>query len=120
MDTMTNTTSDATSLGQDNVQALMKSGQIWMTGCQSIGQAVSTATQSQLAQMMSGWTAMTGAKSFAEVLVMQKAMIHNSIESAIASTGKITGATMAVVQESMAPVTACMTVATAPFGIKAL
>ena len=108
MDAMTNTSSDVTSFGQDNVQASMRSGQIWMAGCQTIGQSVAAATHSHFAQVMSSCTAMSEAKTFVEALEMQKALMPTSIENAVASTGKITGANL--VQESRAPVTACLTV----------
>ena len=86
MDAMTTMSGDATSFGQDIVQALTKSGQIWIAGCQTIEQAVAAATRSQIVHLMASWTAVSGARSFA--------------------------------QDSMAPVTACLTGAVGSFGCR--
>ena len=119
MDIMMKTSGDITSFGQDNVQALMRSGQIWMDGCQSIGQSVATSTQAHVETIMSSWKAMSGVKSLKEALDMQKSLMHSSVENFVHNTGTITGAAMALVEESMAPITACMTTAAEKLSIRA-
>ena len=119
MDMTTTTGSDVTSIGLDNAQAFLKSGQIWTSGCHAIGQSVATATQAHVEHVMAGWTAMSGVKSFKEAMEMQSSLMRASVENAVASSGKITGATLTLVEESVAPLTACMTLAAEKFAISA-
>ena len=115
----TKTNSEMISFSQDNSQAFMRSSQIWTSGCQAIGQTVVTAAQAQFEQMMSGWKAMSGAKSFKQAVEMQSNLVRSSVEHALASTGKITGATMTLVEETVAPLTTAMTIAAEKFTIRA-
>ena len=100
-----------TSFGQEHSTAFMRAGQIWMTGCQAIGRTVAANSQAHLEQMMSGWKAMSGVKSFEDAVNMQQSLVRTSVESIVATTGTIAGATINLMEESMAPITASMSVA---------
>ncbi len=117
VDTMMKTGSNMASFGQDHSSALMRAGQIWMSGCQAIGQTVAANSQAHVEQMMSGLKAMSGARSLKDAMEMQKALMRSSVESMLASTSTITGATMTLVEESMAPITATMSITAERFTI---
>ncbi len=120
MDMMMKTSGEMTLLGQNNADAFMKFSQLWTTGCQAIGQGVAAATEAHFELLMSGWNAMSGAKSFKEIMEMQASLMRASLENAAATTGKIGGAAMALVEESMAPLTASLTTAAEKFMIDSI
>ena len=110
------TAEDLMAFGQANIEAFMKSGQIWAAGFQDLGQHMATSAQAQLDQTMATWRAMAGVKSVKEALEMQTGLARATVEAAVSGTGKLTDASMKLSEQAFAPITARMSVAAEKFG----
>lgn len=66
IENLTAATQKMTAFSQGNVEALMKSGQVWAAGCQEISKTIAAVAQAQLDHTMSTWTALVGVKSLKE------------------------------------------------------
>ena len=97
--------------GQGNVEAVMQSHKIWTAGFQNISEIMTAAAQAHFDHTIATIKAMSVAKSIKEATDLQMAATRVSIERALASTGKLTDASMALVEQGFAPITAQMTMA---------
>jgi phasin family protein len=112
---LTKTTAEITSFGQGNVEAIMKSGQVWAAGCQAISKTMAATAQAHLDQTMSTWKALVSVRSLKEAMDLRASLPHASFETAFAETGKLTDASMKLVEQTMAPITERVTLAVAKF-----
>jgi phasin family protein len=112
---LTKTIEQITSFGQGNVEAIMKSGQIWVAGSQAISKTMATTAQAHLDQTMSTWKALINVKSLREAMDMRASLTHAPFETAFAEAGKLTDASMKLVEETMAPITERITLAAEKF-----
>ena len=103
------------SFSQGNVEALMKCGQIWATGMQDLSKSFAATAQAQLDQTVSTWKALAGVKSIKEAMDLQTSLARSSVEAAVAETGKLTDASMKLAEQTMAPITARVTLAVEKF-----
>lgn len=104
------------SFGQGNVEAIVKSSQIWVAGVQDLSKHVAATAQAQLDQTVSAWKALAAAKSLKEALDLQTGLARTSLEKAVAETGKLTDASLKLAEQAMAPITARVTLAVEKFG----
>jgi hypothetical protein len=104
LDSLTKTTEQITSFSQGNVEAIMKSGQIWAAGCQAISKTMATTAQAHLDQTMSVWKALISVKSLKEAMDLRASLPHTSFETAFSETGKVTDATMKLAKQTMTPI----------------
>lgn len=116
MDKAMKTAEEMVSFSQGNVEAMMKSGQIWATGVQEFGKTFAATAQAQLDQTMSTMKALAGVKSLKEAIDLQSNLARSSMESAVAQTGKLTDASLKLAEQAMAPITARVTLAMEKFG----
>ncbi len=116
LESMMTTAEDLMAFNQANIDALMKSGQIWAAGVQDLGKHMATSAQAQLDQTMSTWKAMAGVKSVKEAVDMQAGLARSAIEAAVNGTGKLTDASLKLSEEAFAPITARLSVAVEKFG----
>lgn len=111
VETLTKTSETITSFGQGNVEAIMKSGQVWASGCQDISKVIVATAQAQFDLTMYTWKALISAKSLKEVMDLRSSVPHASFEKVLAETGKITDASLKLVEETIAPIAARIAVA---------
>jgi phasin family protein len=111
VETLTKTTEKITSFGQENVEAMMKSGQVWAAGYKDIAKMIVSTAQAQFEQTISAWTALVSAKSLKEAMDFQFNLPHVSFEKSLAETGKITDASLKLTEETLAPIAARIAVA---------
>jgi phasin family protein len=111
VETFTKTTGKITSFGQGNVEAIMKSGQVWAAGCQDISKALAVTAQAQFDLTMSTWRALISGKSLKDVMEMRASVPQASFEKVLAETGRITDASVKLAEEAMAPIAARIAVA---------
>jgi len=104
------------SFGQGNVEAVLKSGQIWAEGVQEFGKTFAATAQAQLEHSMNTWKALAGVKSLKEVMDLQTNLARGAVEAAVAETGKLTDASMKLAEQALAPITARVTLAVEKFG----
>jgi phasin family protein len=109
------TTEEFVSLGQANVEAVIKSGQIWTTGVQDITKTIAESAQAQFDHTVATWKALAGTKSLKEAFDIQSTRTRAALEKAVADTGKVTDASIKLAEQAMAPITARLNVAAEKF-----
>lgn len=110
------TAEEMVSFGQGNVEAVMKSGQIWAAGVQDLGKNFAATAQAQMEQTMSTWKAMAGVKSIKEAVELQTSLTRSSVEAVLAQSGKLTDASIKLAEQALAPITARVSLAVEKFG----
>ena len=110
------TAEDLVTFGQGNFEAFAKAGQIWAAGVQDLGKQVAATAQAQMDQTVATFKALAGVKSFKEAVDLQSSLARSTVEKAVAETGKLTGASMKLAEQTMAPLTARVTLAVEKFG----
>ncbi len=110
------TVEEVVAFGQGNMEAAIKSGQIWTAGVQDLGKSFAATAQAQFDQTMSTWKALSGVKSLKDAFDLQSSLARSSMETFVAETGKLTDASLKLTEQALAPLTARMTVAVEKFG----
>lgn len=106
MDNMSSTNlDDASSATQATANALLRSQRIWLAGLYDVSKTVADMVQAHQSRSMSGWVALSAARSLPEALEVQKLHTITSVQEFVACTGKLTGASMTLCQQTMAPIT---------------
>ncbi len=116
MDKTVKSAEEFVAFSQGNFEAMMKAGQIWAAGVQDMHKAASATAQAQVEAAMGSFTALSGVKSLKEAMDMQTSMARNSMETAMAESGKLTDASMKLAGQALAPITARVTLAVEKFG----
>jgi phasin family protein len=109
------TAEELAAFGQGNIEAFVKSGQIWAAGIQDLSKQVAAQAQAQLDETMSMFKAFSSIKSLKEMVELQNSMARSSVEKAVAQTSHFTDATIKLAEQTIAPLTARMTVAVEKF-----
>ena len=110
------TAEEFVSFSQGNVEAVVKSGQIWAAGVQEFTKSFASLAQAQMDQTVSVWKAMSGVKSLKDAMDLQSNLARTSIEVAMNETGKLTDASVKLAEQTIAPITARVTLAVEKFG----
>ena len=110
------TAEEFVSFSQGNVEAVMKSGQIWAEGVQAFGKTFAATAQAHMDQTMNTWKALAGVKSLKEAVELQTNLARGAVEAVVAETGKLTDASMKLAEQTLAPITARVTLAVEKFG----
>jgi phasin family protein len=109
--TLTKTTENIVTYSHSNIEAIMKSGQVWAAGWQNISNTMAAATQAHFDQTLSNWKALISVKSLKEAMDLQASLTQTSFQAAFAETGTLTDASMKLVEQTMAPITERLTLA---------
>jgi phasin family protein len=91
---------------QGNIEAMMKSGQIWTTGLQDLSKHVASNAKASLEETMSTFRAMTGVKSLKEAFELQSSFAKASMEKAMAESTRLTESGLKLAEQAYAPITA--------------
>jgi phasin family protein len=97
--------------GQGNVEALVKSGQIWAAGVQDLSKQLAATVQANLDETMGSFKAFSGVKSVKDAIDLQATFARTAMEKAMAETGRMTDASLKLAEQAMAPITARVTLA---------
>jgi len=103
------------SFGQDNIEALLKSGQIWTAGVQALAKQVASSAQTSLEVTLETFNSLSSAKSAQEALDIQTRLAHSALERALAESRVIGEVSVKLFQETLAPLTARTTLAVETF-----
>lgn len=101
--------------GQGNLEAFMKSGQIWTQGMQDLGKQAAAAAQSSFEDTVSTVKALAGAKTLKEAIDLQTGYARATLEKTIAQSGKLTETSVKLTEEALAPITARVNLAVEKF-----
>lgn len=110
------TAEDFVAFGQGNMEAFVKSGQIWATGVQDLSKQVAATAQAQMQETMSVFKTMSTMKSLKDLFELQSAFAKAALEKSMAESGKLTNASLKLTEQALAPITARVTNAVETFG----
>jgi phasin family protein len=116
MDKVIKTAEDFVSFGQGNVEAFVRSSQIWTAGVQDLGKQFVATAQAQFDETVSTFKALTSVKSLKEAMELQSTLARNSLDKAVSETGKMTDASLKLAEQTLAPITARVTLVVEKFG----
>ncbi|HEX2939814.1 MAG TPA: phasin family protein [Rhodopila sp.] len=105
------TAEEFVAFSQGNLEALIKSSQIWTAGVQDLSKHIASAAQASIEEGLSTFKALTGVKSLKDAVDLQTAFARSTLEKTIAESGKLTDASLRLTEQALAPLTARVTVA---------
>lgn len=100
---------------QGNLEAFMKSGQIWTTGLQDLSKTFAATAQASLDETVAAFKALTSVKSVKEAVDLQAALARTSMEKAVAGSSQMADASFKLAEQAMAPITARFQAAASKF-----
>ncbi|MEJ0020133.1 MAG: phasin family protein [Acetobacteraceae bacterium] len=109
------TAEELVAFGQGNLEAMVKSGQIWAAGVQDISKQLAANAQASFDETMSTFKALSGAKSLKDAFDLQASLARTTLEKTLAESGKLTDASMKLTEQAMAPITARFSLAMEKF-----
>lgn len=115
MDKAMKTAEELVAFGQGNLEAVMKSGQIWTSGMQDLSRQVAASAQASLEETMSTFKALSGVKSLKDAMDLQASLARSTVEKTFAESGRLTDASFKLAEQALAPITARVTLAVEKF-----
>jgi phasin family protein len=100
------TAEQLTQFHQGNVEAVVKSSQIWATGLQDMSKHFASRAQTTMEETMSTLRAMSSVKSLQEAFELQSSFARSSLEKALSEGTKLTETGMKLAEQAVAPITA--------------
>lgn len=113
---MMKSTEDFVAFGQANLDAFVKSGQIWVAGVQDLTKAFAATAKTSFDESVTTFKALGTVKSVKEAIDLQTGFAKTSMEKALAESNKITDASIKLTEQTLAPIAARVTVAVESFG----
>jgi len=110
------TAEDFVAFNQGNLEAVVKSGQIWAAGLQDLSKSLAAAAQAQIEETLANVKALASVKSFKEAVDLQTTLAKASLEKAMAETSKLTDASLKLAEQTWAPLTDRVNLAVEKFG----
>lgn len=95
---------DVSQSGKDNVEAVVKSSQIFAKAAEELNKAISTLAQSSIELNMQAGQALLGAKSLQDLVEVQQELARSSFDHFIAGSSKISDMAMKVTNEALEPI----------------
>jgi phasin family protein len=109
------TAEELVSFGQGNLEALLKSSQIWAAGIQDLSKHFAATAQASFDESVSTFKALTSVKSLKDALDLQASLARSTMEKTLAESGKLTDASFKLTEQAIAPITARVTLAVEKF-----
>lgn len=109
------TAEELVAFGQGNVEAFMKSGQIWAAGVQDLSKHVAATAQANFDETMNTFKAMSSIKSLKDAFELQAGLARSTMEKTLAESGRLTDASLKLTEQTLAPITARVTLAVEKF-----
>jgi phasin family protein len=109
------TAEEVVAFSQGNMEALMKSGQIWSTGLQDISKQMASSLQASYEEAMSAFKALTSVKSLKEAVDLQVGLARSAVEKSVTESSKYTDASFKLAEQAMAPISSRVTLAVEKF-----
>jgi phasin family protein len=93
----------------------VKSGQIWAAGMQDISKQVAATAQASFEETLSTFRALTGVKSLKDAVDLQASLARSTLEKTVSESSRLTDASMKLAEQTIAPLTARVTLAVEKF-----
>jgi phasin family protein len=100
---------DFVALGAANVEAFVKSGQIWTAGVQELMNQFATARKVAFDEFVSTLMAVKSAKSVTEAIDVQSKFATSMVEKALAESSTLISTSMRLTEQTLAPINAHVT-----------
>jgi phasin family protein len=110
------TAEEVVAFSQGNMEALIKSGQIWSTGMQDISKQMASSIQASYDETMSAFKALTSVKSLKEAVDLQVGLARSAVEKSVTESSKYTDASFKLAEQALAPISSRVTLAVEKFG----
>ena len=110
------TAEEFVAFSQGNVEAMVKSGQVWAAGVQDISKQVAATAQASFEEAMSSFKALSSVKSLKDVFEMQANFARATMEKTLAESGRLTDASVKLTEQTLAPLTARVSLAVEKLG----
>ena len=115
MDKVMKTAEELVAFSQGNVEAMVKSGQIWAAGVQDLSKQIAANAQASFDETVSTFKALTSVRSLKDALDLQATFARSTMEKTLAESGKLTDASMKLTEQTLAPLTARLSLAVEKF-----
>ncbi len=115
MDKAMKTAEELLAFNQGNLEAVMKSGQIWSAGMQDLSRQMAATAQASFEETVSTFKALSGVKSLKDAIDLQASLARSTLEKSFSESGKLTDASFKLAEQTLAPLTARMTLAVEKF-----
>ncbi len=99
------------SFGQANLEAMMKSSQIWTAGVQELSAKMAASAQASLDETLSTMRAMSGVKSLRDAVELQTGLARSAMEKTVSETGRLAETSIKLAEHAAAPIAARLTAA---------
>lgn len=109
------TSEEMLAFGQGNFEALVKASQIYAAGMQDISKHMAASSKASIEDSVAFSKSLMGVKSVKEAVDLQTGFTKSSIEKAVAETNKLADASVKLAEQTMAPLTARVTLAVETF-----
>lgn len=109
------TAEDVVAFNQGNVDAVMKSGQIWAAGMQDLSRMWAASAQVAMDETMNTFKAFAAVKSLKDMVELQSGLARASMERGMSESGRIADASAKLMEQTMAPITARVNLAVETF-----
>jgi phasin family protein len=116
MKTMITSTEDFVELGQANMEAFVKSGQIWTAGMQEQMKQFATTTKASFDEFVATFKAISSAKSVTEAVELQSKFATSVVEKIVVESNNLINTSIKLTEQTLAPITARVTDAVEIFG----
>jgi phasin family protein len=101
---------------QGNLEAFVKAGQVWAAGVQDLSKTVAATAQAHIDETLANVKALATVKSLKEAVDLQTNLARASLEKVVTDTSKLTEASVKLAEQTLAPLTARVTLAVEKFG----
>ncbi len=115
MEKVMKTAEEFVAFSQGNVEAFVKSSQIWAAGVQDLSKQMAATAQAQFGETMAVFKSLTGVKSLKDALELQSSFARSAMEKSVAESGRLTDASLKLTEQALAPITARVTTAVESF-----
>lgn len=110
------TSEELLAFSQGNLEAFVKASQIYASGFQDISKHVAASSKASIEDSVAFSKSLMGVKSVKEAVDLQTGFAKSSIEKAVSESNKLTDAAVKLAEQTLAPLTARITVAVETFG----
>ena len=109
------TAEEFVAFNQANIEAFVKSGQIWSAGVQELTKQFAATAQASFDESVATFKAISSVKSLKEAIDLQTSFTKTAIEKSMVESKTITDKSMKLTEAALAPITARVTVAVESF-----
>jgi phasin family protein len=109
------TAEELVAFGQGNIEAFLRSGQIWTAGMQDLSKQFAATAQASFDETVSTFKAMSSVKSLKDAVDLQTNLARATIEKTLSESGRLTDASFKLTEQALAPLTARVTLAVEKF-----